>query len=49
MEQVRNRLEATGKVTSEQIDRMLIHFADPGWSALSPIIMTAWGRRPTFG
>jgi 2-polyprenyl-3-methyl-5-hydroxy-6-metoxy-1,4-benzoquinol methylase len=43
---LRERLIGTGKLTSAEVDRMLELFDDPGWSALSPIILAAWGRRP---
>jgi SAM-dependent methyltransferase len=42
---LRNRLVGPGKLTDAQVDRMLELFDDPDWSALSPIIMAAWGRR----
>ncbi len=46
MKQLRARLVGTGKLTDGDIDRMLEIFADPRWSAISPIIFACWGRRP---
>jgi hypothetical protein len=45
MEQVRERLTGEGKLTADEIDHMLELFDDPGWAALSPIVMAAWGTR----
>lgn len=45
MEQVRERLTGDGKLAAAEIDRMLEFFDDPQWSALSPIVMAAWGTR----
>ncbi|MQA84132.1 MAG: methyltransferase domain-containing protein [Streptosporangiales bacterium] len=44
---LRTRLVGPGKLTDEQVDRMLALFQDPSWSAFSPIIMAAWGQAPT--
>jgi 2-polyprenyl-3-methyl-5-hydroxy-6-metoxy-1,4-benzoquinol methylase len=45
MKQLRGRLVGTGKLTDGDINRMLEIFADPRWSAISPIIFACWGRR----
>jgi SAM-dependent methyltransferase len=45
MEHLRSRLVGTGRLTDADIDRMLELFEDPNWSAYSPIILAAWGRR----
>jgi SAM-dependent methyltransferase len=45
MEHLRARLVGPGKLTDREVDRMLELFDDPEWSAMSPIIMAAWGRR----
>jgi SAM-dependent methyltransferase len=44
---LRPRLLQSGKLTDDEIARMLQLFDDPRWSAFSPIILAAWGRRPT--
>jgi SAM-dependent methyltransferase len=44
MEHLRPRLLGPGKLREEEIDRMLELFADPAWAALSPIIVSCWGR-----
>jgi hypothetical protein len=46
MAHLRPRLVGPGKLTDPEVDQMLQLFDDPRWSALSPIIMAAWGRRP---
>jgi SAM-dependent methyltransferase len=43
---LRDRLVGPDRLTHAEVDRMLELFDDPEWSALSPIIMAAWGRRP---
>jgi SAM-dependent methyltransferase len=45
LDHLRTRLVGDGKLTDEEVDRMLDFFEDPHWSAFSPIIMSAWGRR----
>jgi SAM-dependent methyltransferase len=45
MEQLRGSLVDSGGLSNHEIDRMLELFDDPEWSALTPIIMAAWGRR----
>ncbi|MCA1647426.1 MAG: class I SAM-dependent methyltransferase [Chloroflexi bacterium] len=47
LDHLRGRLVGPGKLTHAEVDRMLEYFDDPGWSAMSPIIMAAWGRRPS--
>jgi len=42
---LRSRLVGPGLLSDAEIDRMLELFQDPNWSALSPIIMAAWGSR----
>jgi SAM-dependent methyltransferase len=42
---LRPRLVGPGMLTDAEIDRMLELFEDPNWSAFSPVIMAAWGRR----
>jgi hypothetical protein len=46
LDHLRARLVGVGKLTDDEVDRMLALFEDPHWSAFSPIIMAAWGRRP---
>jgi SAM-dependent methyltransferase len=45
LDHLRTRLVGVGKLTDDEVDRMLALFEDPHWSAFSPIIMSAWGRR----
>ena len=45
MQHLRSRLVGAGKLSDDEVDRMLALFDDPDWSALSPIIMAAWGHR----
>jgi SAM-dependent methyltransferase len=45
MEQLRGTLVGDGKLSDQEVDRMLELFENPEWSALTPIIMAAWGRR----
>jgi SAM-dependent methyltransferase len=42
---LRPRLVGAGMLTDEEVERMLELFDDPNWSAFSPIILAAWGRR----
>jgi 2-polyprenyl-3-methyl-5-hydroxy-6-metoxy-1,4-benzoquinol methylase len=42
---LRPRLVGPGKLTEEEVTRMLELFDDPSWSAFSPIIVAAWGQR----
>jgi SAM-dependent methyltransferase len=46
MEQVRGRLVGPNKLSDADVDRMLTLFDDPAWAAITPIIFTAWGRKP---
>lgn len=46
LEHLRGRLVGPGLLTDQEVDGMLVHFGDPTWSALSPIIFAGWGRRP---
>lgn len=46
MQQLRGRLVGPGMLSDAEVDRMLALFEDPAWSALSPLIVAAWGRRP---
>jgi SAM-dependent methyltransferase len=46
LDHLRTRLVGAGKLTDDEVDRMLALFEDPNWAAMSPIIMAAWGRRP---
>jgi SAM-dependent methyltransferase len=45
MRQVRARLVGPGKLSEAEVDRMLALFEDPGWAAMSPVVMACWGRR----
>jgi SAM-dependent methyltransferase len=47
MAHLRTRLTGEGKLSASEIDRMLEIFDDPRWAALSPVILAAWGRRPS--
>ena len=42
---LRTRLVGAGMLTDDEVERMLELFEDPNWSAFSPIILAAWGRR----
>jgi ubiquinone/menaquinone biosynthesis C-methylase UbiE len=44
--QVRNEAIARGLVTAADIDAALSNLAAPGMAVFSPIMFTAWGRRP---
>jgi hypothetical protein len=46
MQHLRPRLVANTELTDADIDEMLTLFDDPAWTALSPIFLAAWGRRP---
>ncbi len=46
MQRLRPRLVGSNKLTDAEVDRMLALFDDPAWSAFSPIILAAWGRKP---
>lgn len=47
MAHLRPRLVGEGKLADDEVDRMLELFDDPGWAAFSPVILAAWGRRPS--
>ena len=47
LDHLRPRLVGPGLLTDADIDQMLVLFDDPEWSALSPLIVAAWGRRPS--
>jgi SAM-dependent methyltransferase len=42
---LRPRLVGPGMLSDAEVDRMLELFDDPNWSAYSPVILAAWGRR----
>ena len=44
---LRPRLLGSGKLNDAEIDSMLELFDDPGWAAFTPVIMGAWGKKPT--
>lgn len=46
LDHLRQGLTRPDLLSPVEIDRMLEHFDDPAWSALSPLIVAAWGRRP---
>ena len=48
MAHLRPRLVGPGKLSDAEVDRMLDLFDNPAWSALSPIVMAAWGRCPAL-
>ena len=45
LDHLRPRLVGPGLLTEAEVDQMLVHFEDPEWSALSPLVVAAWGRR----
>ena len=45
--QTRAEAVAAGLVIDRQVDEALVALDDPDLSALSPIMLSAWGRRPT--
>jgi SAM-dependent methyltransferase len=47
LERLRDQLLASGSVTGEEIDACAALLADPGFAFMSPILVTAWGRRPS--
>ena len=47
--QVREAAIAAGLSTSEEMDRMLTLLDDPAVACSSPMMFTAWGRRPAIG
>jgi SAM-dependent methyltransferase len=44
---LRARLVGPGLLRDAEVDRMLELFEDPEWAAYTPIILGAWGRRPS--
>jgi SAM-dependent methyltransferase len=44
---LRARFVDSGLLSDAEVDRMLMLFEDPEWAAYSPIILGAWGRRPS--
>lgn len=46
---LRPRLVRADLLTDAEVDRMLELFDDPNWAALSPLIVAAWGQRPSNG
>jgi ubiquinone/menaquinone biosynthesis C-methylase UbiE len=46
IEQVRAEVVAAGLVTDEQIDVAIARLNNPGFAFCSPVMMTAWGRKP---
>ena len=46
LEQLADRLAATGLVTRDEIDRALTVLADPATFYVPPLMVSAWGRRP---
>jgi hypothetical protein len=45
-EQVRAEAVAAGYVTDEQVDRAVAELSAPDFAFSSPVMMTAWGRKP---
>jgi SAM-dependent methyltransferase len=46
MAQLTDRLTSSGRVSASEIDEMLDLFEDREFSAWTPVIVSAWGRRP---
>ncbi|HEV7665791.1 MAG TPA: methyltransferase domain-containing protein [Chloroflexota bacterium] len=46
LQHLRAGLVQPGLLTDADVDRMLAYFDDPTWSAVSPLVVAAWGRRP---
>jgi SAM-dependent methyltransferase len=47
LDHLRSPLTGPDLLTDAEIDRMLALFDDPAWAAFSPIVMAAWGQRPS--
>jgi SAM-dependent methyltransferase len=47
--QLSESMVASGHVTAADVERALALYDDPRMSALSPVVMAAWGRRPAPG
>jgi SAM-dependent methyltransferase len=46
MAQLRGHLTSSGRLSASEIDEMLDMFEDREFSAWTPVIVSAWGRRP---
>ncbi len=44
--QVRNQAVAKGHVTDAEVNAVLAHLNEPDFALFSPVMFTAWGRRP---
>jgi hypothetical protein len=44
--QIREEAIAKSLITDSEIDSLLQRLADPDFAVLSPVMFTAWGRRP---
>lgn len=44
--QIRDAALAAGLITSAELDRMLALLDDPDFAISTPVLCTAWGRRP---
>jgi hypothetical protein len=47
LEQLREPLITSGRVTTTEVDEFVALSGDPRFRVQSPITMAAWGRRPT--
>jgi hypothetical protein len=45
--QARPALVATGAIDNEQMDDLLSFFDSPDFVIMVPVLMAAWGRRPS--
>ncbi|HEU0167164.1 MAG TPA: methyltransferase domain-containing protein, partial [Chloroflexota bacterium] len=45
LQHLRDRLTAGGQLSDADVDAALESFRDPAWSAFSPIVVAAWGRK----
>jgi hypothetical protein len=45
--QIRDRIVATGQLSPEQMDAPIARFDDPSFNWMGPVVVSAWGRRPT--
>ena len=46
MAALRSPLVASGAVSDDEVDGALAMMDDVGWTALTPVLVAAWGRRP---
>jgi SAM-dependent methyltransferase len=46
MGQLRDRLSSSGRLSLSEVDAMVELFEDPEFAAWTPVIVSAWGRRP---